>query len=262
MALIVNTIFSKQTTELTGPEVMIGLYAFAFQIYGDFSGYSSIAQGIAKWMGFDLMWNFKMPYLSSNPSEFWSRWHISLSTWLRDYLYIPLGGNKRGLLYTFRNLTLTMFLGGLWHGAGWTFIFWGLYHGFILVLYRIIDLIKVPILSGNNKYLKPLSIIIFFHLICISWLLFRAESLNQAMEMMYLILFDYEITNFAIYSLCMILFFVMPLFLFEIFIEKSGDLLKLIKMNWIVRAIIYTYIIFMMVIFTPLQQQDFIYFQF
>ena len=120
-----------------GLEVLVGVYAFAFQIYGDFSGYSSIARGISKWMGFDLVINFHNPYLAVTPSDFWQRWHISLSTWLRDYLYISLGGNRGGRLAEYRNLMLTMLLGGLWHGASWTFVAWGLYHGAILCAYRL-----------------------------------------------------------------------------------------------------------------------------
>jgi D-alanyl-lipoteichoic acid acyltransferase DltB (MBOAT superfamily) len=115
MAPIVNSIFSRDVAQLSGAECLMGVYAFAFQIYGDFSGYSSIAKGVAKWLGFDLMTNFSAPYLATSPQDFWRRWHISLSTWLRDYLYIPLGGNRGGRLFTYRNLLLTMLLGGLWH---------------------------------------------------------------------------------------------------------------------------------------------------
>src|ERR1043165_1234325 len=115
--------FTKQLFEqpqsMHGTEVLFGLYAFAFQIYGDFSGYSDIARGLSNLMGFDLMVNFERPYFAANPADFWRRWHISLSTWLRDYLYIPLGGNRRGTARMYGNLLLTMFLGGLWHGAAW-----------------------------------------------------------------------------------------------------------------------------------------------
>ena len=105
-----------------GLRLLIGVYAFAFQIYGDFSGYSDIARGTARLMGFNIMLNFNLPYFATSPSDFWQRWHISLSTWLRDYLYIPLGGNRHGEKKTYRNLSLTMLLGGLWHGAAWTFL--------------------------------------------------------------------------------------------------------------------------------------------
>ena len=139
MAGITNAIFSTPADQLSGGECLIGIYAFAFQIYGDFSGYSAIAQGIARWMGFDLMTNFRHPYLAISPSDFWRRWHISLSTWLRDYVYIPLGGNRGSRFATYRNLLLTMFIGGFWHGAAWTFIIWGLFHGLLLCAYRPIE---------------------------------------------------------------------------------------------------------------------------
>src|SRR5439155_447135 len=135
MAAIANTVFFRfsdgQAAGVSGAEALLGVYAFAFQIYGDFSGYSSIARGISKWLGFELVVNFDNPYLAVSPSDFWRRWHISLSSWLRDYLYIALGGNRGGTLLIYRNLILTMLLGGLWHGANWTFIAWGLYHGLI-----------------------------------------------------------------------------------------------------------------------------------
>ncbi len=124
MAPIADSIFSAPLADLAGPEIALGVIAFAFQIYGDFSGYSAIARGVANWLGFDLMTNFEMPYFAYSPSDFWRRWHISLSQWLRDYLYIPLGGNRGGVYFTYRNLMITMLLGGLWHGANWTFIAW------------------------------------------------------------------------------------------------------------------------------------------
>ena len=264
MAPIVNHIFSRPVAELTGPEILLGIYAFAFQIYGDFSGYSSIAQGIAKWMGFDLSWNFKMPYLSASPSEFWQRWHISLSQWLRDYLYIPLGGNRGGLARTQRNLMLTMFLGGLWHGAAWTFVLWGVYHGLLLMVYRFAEYagrlanIRVP----ENKILRVVNVVFFFHLICISWLLFRAESVGQAWEMLTVIATDYTVTDMAKYGFAMMAFFVVPFMALELWIEKSGDLLRVVNSHWLFRAAVYVYFAAMIWVFPPLANQAFIYFQF
>jgi len=132
---IVDQVFQK-TGSVSGAEVVLGVYAFAFQIYGDFAGYSEMARGLAKMMGFELMVNFRFPYFVTNPSDFWKNWHISLSTWLRDYLYIPLGGSRGGELMLYRNLAITMFLGGLWHGAAWTYVLWGAYQGLILCLHR------------------------------------------------------------------------------------------------------------------------------
>jgi alginate O-acetyltransferase complex protein AlgI len=153
---------------------LIFTYAFCFQIYCDFAAYSTIARGTARLFGVELQNNFLTPYFSSSPSEFWSRWHISLSTWLRDYLYIPLGGNQGTKLQTLRNLMIVMFLGGLWHGAGIFFILWGIYHGLLLILYRL-----VPIDEMLGRWLgrfgKVLSVVLFFHLVCIGWIFFRAS---------------------------------------------------------------------------------------
>lgn len=264
MAPIVNSIFSRPVSELTGPEILVGVYAFAFQIYGDFSGYSSIAQGIARWMGFKLSWNFKMPYFAANPSDFWQRWHITLSSWLRDYLYIPLGGNRFGHLLTLRNLMLTMLLGGLWHGAGWTFIAWGFYHGLLLILYRLFEFKQEGISRRvmQHRFAKSLRVILFFHLICLSWLLFRAESMPQALDMLILMGTNFEVNNFTVYTLAMIIFFAGPLMLLEYWIEKSGDLLKVVNSSWVIRSCVYSYFIVMIWIFPPLSNQMFIYFQF
>jgi D-alanyl-lipoteichoic acid acyltransferase DltB (MBOAT superfamily) len=118
-------------------ELWLAVYAYTFQIYFDFSGYTDIAMGIAGLLGFTLPENFRHPYLACDPADFWRRWHISLSTWLRDYLYIPLDGNRRGALRSYVNLFVTMLLGGLWHGAAWTFVLWGAYHGAWLALHRL-----------------------------------------------------------------------------------------------------------------------------
>ncbi len=162
----------------------IGILAFAFQIYGDFSGYSDMARGLARMLGFELMLNFRLPYFSRTPSEFWRRWHISLSTWLRDYLYIPLGGNKGGALLTYRNLMLTMLLGGLWHGAAWTFVFWGAFHGAILALYRVAKIDKhlfaVNLASAKGIALHGLAWLVMTYLTLIGWTFFRAESITDA----------------------------------------------------------------------------------
>jgi len=179
---LVNAAFGGVCLPFEGAHSWLFLYAFAFQIYGDFSGYSDIARGVAKLLGFDLMENFHKPYLVSNPSAFWRNWHISLSTWLRDYLYIPLGGSRAGKILTFRNVLITMLLGGLWHGAGWAYLFWGLYHGLLLIVHRLLDPIIKPIgtflgrwrLSGTLWRL--LVVLIFFHITCMGWLIFRAGA--------------------------------------------------------------------------------------
>jgi D-alanyl-lipoteichoic acid acyltransferase DltB (MBOAT superfamily) len=159
-----------------GPALWLGTYAFAAQIYCDFSGYSDIAVGLARLMGIELTANFRAPYAAADPRDFWQRWHISLSSWLRDYLYIPLGGNRGGAWRTARNLLLTMLLGGLWHGAAWNFVLWGAYHGALLLLFRAARLERWT-RSAAPPALALLRRLLFFHVICLSWVLFRAETL-------------------------------------------------------------------------------------
>ena len=165
-----------------GPALWLGTYAFAVQIYCDFSGYSDIAVGLGRLLGLDIIENFQSPYAAAGPSEFWRRWHISLSSWLRDYLYIPLGGNRGGWFYVRRNLMLTMLLGGLWHGAAWNFVLWGLWHGALLIVFRPRWMRRlVERVEGSNIALRIVSQlvrrVVFFHLVCLGWALFRAQSL-------------------------------------------------------------------------------------
>lgn len=181
LAPFVDWGFATGNPPFTDATSWLVLYAFAFQIYGDFSGYSDIARGLAKLMGFELVHNFKAPYLTSNPASFWRHWHISLSVWLRDYLYIPLGGNRGGAFETVRNLMTTMLLGGLWHGAGFAFLAWGLFHGLLLVLHR--GWLSLVGGSGGTSraggWLLALQVVVFFHITCIGWLLFRSGSLPR-----------------------------------------------------------------------------------
>lgn len=163
-----------------GAFLWLAMYAFALQIYCDFSGYSDIARGTSRLLGIELIENFRAPYLSSNIVHFWRRWHISLSNWLRDYLYIPLGGNRLGDFKQYRNLMITMLLGGLWHGAAWTFVLWGGLHGMYLAVYR---LIKERILGQEVKgfqdgswIMRFLGTLVTFHLVCLAWIPFRAPS--------------------------------------------------------------------------------------
>lgn len=167
--------------------LIIGVFFYAFQIYCDFSGYSDIAIGLARMMGFRFPENFRTPYFSQDFSEFWNRWHITLSSWLRDYLYISLGGNRNGNWKTFRNLMLTMLLGGLWHGAGWTFVFWGFLHGLYLVLQRVLR----PVWRRLHAFLHTpgwihsgLNILIVFFLTCLAWVFFRSTSFERALSML------------------------------------------------------------------------------
>lgn len=181
LAPFVNSIFESHT-DAPAAVLLAATYSFAFQIYFDFSGYTDIARGLALLLGYEIPFNFKEPYLSRDPSEFWTRWHITLSSWLRDYLYIPLGGNRGTFARTAINLVITMLLGGLWHGASWTFVVWGGLHGVLLVLYR-------PFAIRRDHLDPPLGwtdiprVLAMFHAACVAWIFFRAPSLDVAWSM-------------------------------------------------------------------------------
>jgi D-alanyl-lipoteichoic acid acyltransferase DltB (MBOAT superfamily) len=161
----------------------IGVLAFAIQIYADFSGYTDMARGSARLLNIELVHNFDQPYLSRNITEFWRRWHISLSTWLRDYVYIPLGGNRGGTVAALRNLMITMLLGGLWHGAGWNFIVWGGLHGTYLCVDRLRGA-RRDLPDGVPRAREVPSILITFVLVCVAWVFFRSGSFDQALEVL------------------------------------------------------------------------------
>ncbi len=267
MAPIANAVFNRFAQDggvgITGPEVVIGIYAFAFQIYGDFSGYSSIARGISKWLGFELVINFRMPYLAVSPADFWRRWHISLSTWLRDYLYIPIGGNRFGKLLTYRNLMITMLLGGLWHGASWTFVAWGLYHGAILCIFRLMGIQDgSPASTIKSKVIWAGRVILMFHLTCFGWLLFRAGSFSVVMGMVSRVLSDHHVTSFAIGTAAMVFFYCAPLMALETMTDGESKLTRLMRTHWFVQGLVYFYILMMILVFHAEQAHGFIYFQF
>lgn len=179
MAGVAQTAFGNPGSA-SSATLLLGVYAFALQIYGDFSGYTDIARGSARLFGIDLMRNFEAPYLSRNISQFWRRWHISLSDWLRDYLYISLGGNRGSGWTTARNLMITMLLGGLWHGAAWTFVVWGLLHGAFLVAHRPFRGRSTRRADGVPGAEDILPVVGTFHLVCFAWIFFRADSFAAA----------------------------------------------------------------------------------
>ena len=161
-----------------GPDLLFAAYGYAVQIYCDFSAYSDMAIGFAGLLGFRFPRNFNQPYRSERLREFWKRWHITLSSWLRDYLYKPLGGNRRGVWRTYLNLAITMLLGGIWHGAAWKFVFWGALHGGGLALERALD----PVIgrAPQSPLGRALSVLVVFHIVCLGWIFFRADSFEIA----------------------------------------------------------------------------------
>jgi len=177
LAKFVDTAFGSETLSQSSSYWWLIMTMYAFQIYCDFSGYSDIARGLAKWMGYEFPLNFDHPYISTSIREFWSRWHISLSTWFRDYVYIPLGGSRKGELSSHINMWFTMTVSGLWHGAAWTFVVWGALHAFYLSIERVTNwpkkIRRIP--AG-----KHIALVIVFVLVLISWVFFRAQSFAQA----------------------------------------------------------------------------------
>jgi alginate O-acetyltransferase complex protein AlgI len=266
-ALLANAAFGGQ---LGGPNlwvVLIGTYAFAWQVYGDFSGYSDIARGSAQLLGFHFMVNFWQPYLAHRLQDFWRRWHISLSTWLRDYLYIPLGGSIQGNWNTYRNLLITMVLAGLWHGANWTFVVFGAIHGVVLAVERW--LLPTRAKAGGAKLPRPaLTLlsswpqrILTFNIFCLSLAFFRATSLHAAMQ------FLAGVSNFAwrseyataIFMLCL---FSVPLFLVDLLLESSNQEYLLANASYAVRTALATAALVVLAFFSGNSLNAFIYFRF
>lgn len=250
-------------TRFTGVENLLGVYGYVLQIYCDFSGYSDMAIGIALLLGFRLPDNFNAPYKSKTITEMWTRWHISLSSWLRDYLYIPLGGNRKGKVRTYINLMLTMFLGGLWHGAAWRFMFWGGIHGAALAVERFFH---IPEKIEKSKLLKIIGLIVTFHIWTISLIFFRAQSYSAAFDIINQIVsyfngavfFQFVKASPVVFAL-MIIGYVshyLPL-KWEL---KMRDWLAVMP-NW-GRAFVIVIVIYIVAQFKSANIQPFIYFQF
>jgi D-alanyl-lipoteichoic acid acyltransferase DltB (MBOAT superfamily) len=244
-----------------GLDLAIGVAAFTIQIYGDFSGYSDIARGLAKLMGFELGVNFRLPYFAVSPADFWRRWHISLSTWLRDYLYVPLGGNRGGRLKTYRNLAITMVLGGLWHGAAWNFVLWGCYQGALLVAFRLVEERRgtpnVATMSATSRAGRILGMLV---LTMAGWLLFRARSAPQVW---------YMLMNMGVRSssetagLALVLGAVaVPLIVAEFYQHFRRDLLALWNVNVPSRVVLAGSLAAAILVFGLRTSIEFIYFQF
>jgi D-alanyl-lipoteichoic acid acyltransferase DltB (MBOAT superfamily) len=181
-AKVANAYFNNVAAHPGMVPAWSGVFAFAMQIYFDFSGYTDMAIGMAKLLGFHFPVNFRRPYLALSITEFWRRWHISLSTWLRDYLYVPLGGNRHGRWNTYRNLMLTMLLGGLWHGASWNFVIWGGYQGALLAIERALGIGDAG--QRRLRWLTPLRWAVTFALVLVGWVFFRAADLPQSIAIL------------------------------------------------------------------------------
>lgn len=280
IAILVNTVYNSPY-DYNGISFIIATIFFAIQLYCDFSGYSDIAIGCAKLFNINLMENFKSPYFSKSVKEFWTRWHISLSTWFKDYLYIPLGGNRKGIIKTYFNLMITFLVSGIWHGANWTFILWGGLNGF----YQIVGDLKNRFLKSinfniKNKYINRFfnifRTLITFSLICFSLIFFRANTVKDAFYIINNLFSDIQNVNniqylynistqlgLNIFEILMATACIMILFIIEIFEYKQRIYITLNKLPFIIRFIFYyiiTIIILSMGVFSNAGQ--FIYFQF
>lgn len=262
-AIVSNAVFNAPD-EYQGFDIWLGVYGFAFQIFGDFAGYSSIARGTSLLFGISLNRNFHNPYFAVSPSDFWKRWHISLSSWLRDYLYISLGGNRKGKLLTMRNLYLTMLLGGLWHGASWNFVLWGAFHGTILVIYHSFWPDKKVERTG---YRKLISVFIMFQLTCFSWILFRVNELQDVKVILnQMIVFGGKaITDYVFLSKFNIVLFAIlltSLLGYNLLLEKSNDEFVSRNWNWFYKSVFASFLFGMILLFGVVENFEFIYFQF
>ena len=259
LAKLVDAVYGNG--DATGLDVVLATYAFAFQIYGDFSGYTDIARGLSKCMGFELMVNFRYPYCVTNPQDFWRNWHISLSTWLRDYLYIPLGGSRNGRLNMYRNLFLTMVIGGLWHGAAWTFVIWGIYQGSLLVIHRFYRDLRGE--SSTEKiWLKVVFVFLMFQFSCLGWLIFRAQSTQEIGQLLYKIAFDFRISENELTYLIFIFKFTWLLFVVHLSMYFSGNLKIMTSLPKPIVWFVWSLVFWMILMLGNFGSREFIYFQF
>jgi alginate O-acetyltransferase complex protein AlgI len=268
-ANFVDRIFDAPTL-FTGLENLVGVYGYALQIYCDFSGYSDMAIGMALLLGFRFNENFHAPYQSKNITEFWRRWHISLSSWLRDYLYISLGGNRHSKLRTYLNLIITMLLGGLWHGASFRFILWGGLHGIMLALHKFYKELKVGTSISSTPVMKTLSTwtgkFFTFHFVCFCWIFFRAPSMEHVDQMISQILFHFtpEIFFEFMEGYWMVLAIIILGYILH-YIPRSIDFAmeqRIIQLPLVGKAAVLLLVIIISIQVKSSSIQPFIYFQF
>ncbi len=258
LAPLVENGFGNDAETLTTTEVLVAVVGFSIQIYADFSGYTDMARGVSRLLNIELMRNFEQPYLSRNITEFWQRWHISLSTWLRDYLYIPLGGNRSGKVKTYRNLLITMLLGGLWHGAGTNFIVWGALHGGALALHRSLGG-RAPTASIGLRHMPK--VMGTFVYVTFAWVFFRAPDFSGAVSLIAQ-LFSFETDNPVSWDLVLVVLAGLTLLLTDVLQRFEVDR-PLAKGEWpAIAGALAGLSILAVVITSSGPQTPFIYFQF
>ena len=266
-ALLVNAAFSGQFGPPNFWVVLIGTYGFAWQVYGDFSGYSDIARGSAKLLGFEFIVNFRQPFLAQSVREFWRRWHISLSTWLRDYLYIPLGGSRDGGWKTYRNLLITMLLCGLWHGAGWTFVIFGGIHGVGMCVERLLSPANAKDADAGalGRPAGRLSAwaqrVLTFHVFGLSLVFFRAPSMHAAAKFLGG-MSQYAWRSQYATALVMLCLFSVPIFLVDLLLEARDHEYPFAEAPYAVRTALVVLALVVLAFFSGSRFSTFIYFQF
>ncbi len=296
LASTVNNAFAGAGSA-SAASLLLGVYGFALQIYGDFSGYSDIARGTSRLFGIELLRNFDQPYLSRNINEFWRTWHISLSTWLRDYLYVPLGGNRAGKIATYRNLMITMLLGGLWHGANWTFVIWGGLHGLYLSIHRAFTRRpRAPAPTGRPPSEEPISselarhvdagvndeevraphtaaptrfdlrrdflpALVTFHVVCFAWIFFRAESFDQAFDVISGIV-TFHRGGPGLDAVLLVGLAGIAVFLIDLFQRNRSSETAFLATPAIARGVLYGALVTAILVFSGGTPVPFIYFQF
>jgi D-alanyl-lipoteichoic acid acyltransferase DltB (MBOAT superfamily) len=268
---VVDQIFGS-TGHVSWIDVVAGSALFAIQIYCDFSGYTDIARGISKLLGIKMIVNFNQPYFATNPQDFWRRWHISLSTWLRDYLYIPLGGSRGGLAFICRNLMLTMILGGFWHGAAWNFVLWGVYQGAALCIYRIWlgwrQKRCEPSLSTEKGRVSQIVLHLaasatFLVVVCYGWLLFRAHSFDQIAHFTWLLIADFGNLDYGARLPRLSAIFGVPLLMAMEFAQyRTSDPCYYKRMPEPAKGFLIATMIVLTIMGTSNEPAQFIYFQF
>lgn len=260
-ALLANYAFDPQTP-LNGYWAVLGAVAFAFQIYGDFSGYSDIARGSSRLLGIDLVQNFRFPYVARNPSDFWRRWHISLSTWFRDYVYIPLGGNRGSSLMTMRNLALTLLLAGFWHGASWIFFLWGAYWAGLLIFYHFSPVRLFAEREAPVNWHTLVSLLGMWCLVLVGWAIFRSQSLAQLGSWL-AALGHWQGSGALPWGRCAwwLVLHITPLLLLQVLTRKAQEETALADLPWPLRGLLYALLVLLVVSSTE-HDQEFIYFQF
>jgi alginate O-acetyltransferase complex protein AlgI len=258
-AIIADYVFNTPGS-MNGYWIVLGIIAFAFQIYGDFSGYTDIARGSALFFGIRLERNFKFPYIAQSPSDFWARWHISLSSWFRDYIYIPLGGNRLGVLKTVRNLYITMLVAGLWHGSSWMFVLWGAYHATLLTLYRALP--SLQLLEQSKGWNRIPAVLIMFILTLGGWLIFRSANLQLLTEALHaLTIWPKDGISTITRPFIWVLIHIIPLLVLQFITRESEDESMLDHRRWWLRGWDYAFI-FTLVTTSAVIDVEFIYFQF